>query len=250
MNDRNNTTDELSPQLAKSQLSESAINSSDALEMLDIGSELIIRVTSPIGMSFTSKTKFIGYHSKDLILIEIPNISKDEMNSFFQEGFWINVRAFSQRGEGANIIFRSQIIHMTSNKLSVIFLSVPPMMKIHQLRKEARYEVNFSGYVAINGQKVETEVRDISRNGCRFIVSPLSQSFNIGETVRLEMHINAKNKQQKQQSLLLSGRLCNLKKSRHYAIYGLSFDTTSQENVTDLLSKMSFNGTKYVLESK
>ncbi|MEI6897492.1 MAG: flagellar brake protein [Psychromonas sp.] len=247
MNEQNNNTDdELSPQLAKSQLSESAINSSDAIEMLNIGSELIIRVTSPVGMSFTSKTKFIGYHSKDLILIEIPRVSKDEMNSFFQEGFWVNARAFSQRGEGAIIRFRSQIIHILSNKLAVIFLSVPPMMKINQLRKEARYEVNFSGYVAINGQKVETEVRDISRNGCRFIVSPLTQSFEVGEAVKLEMHTNPKNKKEK---LLLRGRLCNLQKSRHYAKYGLSFDTKSQESVKALLSKMAFNGNKFVLKS-
>lgn len=221
---------------------ESDINSSDAIDMISHGSEFVINITTPIGMKFMSNTKFIGYHSNNIILLEIPDISKEKIDAYFQAGFWMNIRAISQKGEGAIIHFRSQIIHMLDGKIPMILVSVPGMMKIRQLRKEPRYEVNLSGYATIKGQKVETEVRDLSKGGCRFIIGALIKHFDINEQVKIEVKITPKTK------LTLTGSLCNLQSSRHYAKYGLKFDHTGQESVKQLLAKMTFNGTRFVLK--
>ncbi|WP_354623334.1 flagellar brake protein [Psychromonas sp. MME2] len=102
---------------------ETTINSSDGIDMISHGSEFTINIMTPVGMKLMSKTKFIGYHSNNLILLEVPNISEDKKNAFFQEGFLMNVRAISQKGEGGIIQFRSQIMHILSGVIPMIIIS-------------------------------------------------------------------------------------------------------------------------------
>ncbi|WP_354623333.1 PilZ domain-containing protein [Psychromonas sp. MME2] len=120
-------------------------------------------------------------------------------------------------------------------------------MKLRQLRKEPRYEVSLTGYATVNGKKVETEIRDLSKGGCRFIISALAKNIEIGEEVTIDIFTDPK---KKQNQLSLSGRLCNLQSSLHYSKYGLRFDLAGQDHVKILLSNMKFNGTKFVLKSE
>lgn len=226
---------------------ETSINSSDGIDMISHGSEFTINIMTPVGMKFMSKTKFIGYHSNNLILLEIPDISDDKIEAFFQEGFWMNVRAISQKGEGGIIQFRSQIMHILCGEIPMIVISVPGLMKLRQLRKEPRYEVSLTGYAIVNGKKVETEIRDLSKGGCRFIIAALAKQIDIGEEIQIDIFTDSK---KKQNLLSLSGRLCNLQSSLHYSKYGLKFDHAGQDNVKTLLTNMKFNGTKFVLKSE
>lgn len=247
MKNKNSQIKDISRKLSQSQKSEDSINSSDAIEMISHGSEFNINVSTPIGMTFASKAKFIGCHSSNLILLEVPDISKEKSELFFQEGFWMNVRAFSQKGEGATIKFRSQIMHILAGKVPMIVISIPSIMKIKQLRKEARYEVSLTGYVSINGKKIEAEVRDISKSGCRFFIGPLNKSFDIGEDATIDIVNTSIGKGQ---NILLSGRLHNAQSTRHYAKYGLKFDRDGEDNAKILLANMRFNGTKFVFKNK
>ncbi|KOO12242.1 cation tolerance protein CutA, partial [Vibrio xuii] len=85
------------------------VNSLDALAMIEHGGEFTMGITTPVGMTFRCKTAFIGTHSDSIILAELPKVSDNDLNFYFQEGFWSTVRAISPRGEGAVIQFRSQL---------------------------------------------------------------------------------------------------------------------------------------------
>lgn len=219
----------------------STINSTDALAMVEHGSELTLNVTTPVGSKFLATTKFIGSHSNNCILIEIPNVSSDDLDFFFQEGFWLTVRAFSHRGEGALIHFRSQIQYKTGEPFPLLVISTPSTMQITQLRKETRYEVNLSAKIIFNDQRSDCEIRDLSKSGCRFVTSPTSRPIQISDTISLELTPRNYNG-----PLIapLKGMVCNLQKSTHYARYGVKFDDIGKLNAKSLLGKLKFDGTK------
>ncbi|WGV97933.1 flagellar brake protein [Vibrio sp. YMD68] len=224
----------------------STLNSTDALAMIEHGSEMTITVTTPIGRKFRCTTQFIGTHPDNLILIEIPSVSKDELAFFFQTGFLLNVRGISPRGEGAQIHFKSQIQHVIEDPLAMIAISIPNGMQVTQLRKEARYEINLMGAVVQGDSKTQCEIRDLSKSGCRFFTPPLGRTFQVGDTIAIDLHHTID--QPKCPPLI--GKICNLQRSAHYSRYGLQFDDVGQANVKVLLSRLKFNGTKLAFANK
>ena len=222
------------------------INSTDALAMIEHGSELTLNVSTPVGNKFLATTKFIGTHSDNCILIEVPEISSDDLRFFFQEGFWMTARAYSLRGEGALIHFRSQIHHTVGEPFPIIVLSTPSTMQVTQLRKETRYEVNLSSRVIFDDQRMNCEIRDLSKSGCRFVTSPTSRPIQVTDRVSIEITPENYNG-----PLIppLRGIVCNLQRSTHYARYGVEFDDIGKANAKNLLSKLKFDGTKLRLRN-
>ncbi|MFA0125770.1 flagellar brake domain-containing protein, partial [Vibrio sp. 10N.261.48.A2] len=87
---------------------------------------------------------------ENCILVEVPEVSSDDLRFFFQEGFWMTARAYSLRGEGALIHFRCQIHHNIGEPFPILVLSTPSTMQVTQLRKETRYEVNLDSRIIFN----------------------------------------------------------------------------------------------------
>lgn len=224
----------------------STINSTDALAMVEHSSELVLNITAPVGTKFVCRTSFIGTHSDSYILAEIPNISDDDFEYFFQEGFWTNIRAISPKGEGALIHFRSQLLHVIHDPVPLIMFSIPNTMQITQLRQEPRYEVTLYGKVYLGKHKTECEIRDISKNGCRFFTPPLGKTYLVNDTVEIEVFTDER---MRNSFGVLEGQICNLQRSVHYARYGLKFTDKGQESVRKLLNKLRFNGTKLALQN-
>ncbi|MBW3695100.1 flagellar brake protein [Vibrio sp. T187] len=219
----------------------STLNSTDALAMVEHGSELTLNVTTPVGTKFLATTRFIGSHSNNCILVEVPQVSVDDLAYFFQEGFIMTVRALSHRGEGALIHFRSQIQHKLSEPFPLLVISIPSTMQVTQLRKEIRYEVNLGGKVLVNSRRTECEVRDISKSGCRFVTSPTTRPIQVGDQITIEI---VPESQRTPLIAPLHGIVCNLQKSTHYARYGVEFDQLGKASAKSLLGKLKFDGTK------
>ncbi|WP_299686323.1 flagellar brake protein [uncultured Vibrio sp.] len=224
----------------------STINSTDALAMIEHGSELTLNVSTPVGTKFLATSKFIGTHSSNSIVIEVPEVSSDDLRFFFQDGFWMNVRAYSLRGEGALIHFRCQILHTIGEPFPIVVLSTPSTMQVTQLRKETRYEVNLSSRIIFNDQRMNCEIRDLSKSGCRFVTSPTARPVQMADRVSIEITPENYNG-----PLIppLIGTVCNLQKSTHYARYGVEFDDIGRANAKHLLAKLKFDGTKLCLRS-
>jgi len=224
----------------------STMNSTDALAMVEHGSELILSIIAPVGTKFTCTTSFIGTHSHSYILAEIPNISDNDFDYYFQEGFWSTVRAISPRGEGALIHFRSQLVHIIHQPLPFAMFSIPNTMQITQLRKEPRYDVRLSGKARVGEHKMECEVRDLSRSGCRFFTPPLGRTYLVDDLISIDVYSD---KYSQHICGTLEGKICNLQRSVHYARYGLEFTELGKKTVRDLLNKLHFNGTKLTLSN-
>lgn len=75
----------------------------------------------------------------------------------------MTARAYSLRGEGALIHFRSQIHHKVGEPFPILVLSTPSTMQVTQLRKETRYEVNLASRIIFNDQRANCEIRDLSK---------------------------------------------------------------------------------------
>lgn len=222
----------------------SVLNSTDALAMVEHGGELTIGISTPVGTTFRCKTSFIGTHSNNVVLAELPKISEDDLEYFFQEGFWATVRAISPRGEGAVIHFRGQLQHVLTSPLPIVALSVPQTMQVTQLRKEPRFDVNLSAKVVAESHRLDCEIRDLSKGGCRFITAPLSRPFQVGEEIALQVQLNTLKDTQFEP---LYGKICNLQRSMHYARYGVAFTDSGKNNAKVLLGHLKFNGTKLTL---
>ncbi|WP_333002151.1 PilZ domain-containing protein [Vibrio coralliilyticus] len=222
----------------------STLNSTDALAMLEHGGELTIGITTPVGTTFRSKTTFIGSHSQNLVLAELPKISDDDLDFFFQPGFWAAIRAISHRGEGAIIHFRSQLEHVMTEPVPIVALTAPNAMQVTQLRKEPRYDVNLAARVNASTHRLDCQIRDLSKSGCRFVTAPLSRAFQIGDEIALEVH-SSMGKSSKFEPLY--GKICNLQSSLHYARYGVQFDENGTTNAKHLLANLKFDGSKLTL---
>ncbi len=65
----------------------STINSTDALAMIEHGSELTLNVSTPVGTKFHRRLlKFIGTHSENCILVEVLSLTMTYAFSF-RKGF-------------------------------------------------------------------------------------------------------------------------------------------------------------------
>jgi c-di-GMP-binding flagellar brake protein YcgR len=225
---------------------ELAVKSSDAIAMVAHGSELTYNITTPVGIKYLGSSRFIGTQDESLILMELPVMTDSDRDYFFQPGFWINVRAISQRGEGALIHFRSQIQHLITDPISLAVITLPPKMRVEQLRKEARYDVALDALGLIDEKRFECEIRDLSRGGCRMMTSPLIRQFKLDDVVKLQVKYEGK-------ALpnvgVLSGTICNQQNSQHYAKYGVAFDDIGQQSVKVLLAQLKFDGTKLALKT-
>ncbi|WP_282175590.1 flagellar brake protein [Vibrio nereis] len=225
------------------------VNSIDALAMIEHGGEFTMGITTPVGMTFRCKTAFIGTHSDSIILAELPKVSDNDLNFYFQEGFWSTVRAISPRGEGAVIQFRSQLQYIVKEPIPMVMLSIPKTMQVSQLRKEPRFDVNLNAKVAMNETKLDCEIRDLSKSGCRFITAPLSRPFQVGDKVALIVQIKTGLGKQVTFDPLF-GKVCNLQRSNQYSKYGVQFNEPGKNNAKTLLSHLKFNGTKLTLRQE
>ncbi|WP_394246732.1 flagellar brake protein [Vibrio profundi] len=219
----------------------STLNSTDALAMVEHGSELTLNVTTPVGTKFLTTTHFVGSHSDNCIIVEMPKVSADDLAFFFQEGFIMTVRALSHRGEGALVHFRSQIKHKLSDPFPLLIITIPSTMQVTQLRQEVRYEVNLDGKVLLGNQRTDCELRDLSKSGCRFVTSPTTRPIQVGDQISIEIIPVT---QRGPLIAPLHGMVCNLQKSTHYARYGVKFDDLGKASAKSLLGKLKFDGTK------
>jgi len=225
---------------------ETIMKSADALAMVAHSSEVTINITTPVGIKYQGNTAFIGTYESQYILLEMPEMSDDDYDYFLQEGFWMNVRAISPRGEGALLYFRSQIIHIIKAPVAMLMISIPSTIKVLQLRKEPRYDVALAAIIYCSDHKIEAEVRDLSKGGCRIVTSPLVRSFQVNDLIRVEIVERTKTKMALP---LMSGKICNLQRSQHNARYGLMFDDIGKEGVKKLLGCLKFDGSKLALKA-
>ncbi|MCA2018945.1 flagellar brake protein [Vibrio tritonius] len=220
---------------------ESTLHSSEALELIEHSSDITLNITTPVGRKFFCHARFIGPHSSSVVFIEPPQLSFEDWNDYFQEGFWLNAKAIGQKGFGAVIHFRSQIKFIQRYPFPLIALSIPHSMKVRQLRKEPRYDVKITGRIIHSSTQRECEIRNLSKNGCQFSLPKLGHQFYMGEPLTIEICDSSAIKHDLPP---LEGLICNVGHTGHNLLYGLQFNEEGRTNVQMLLKKLRFNGSR------
>lgn len=217
------------------------IQSAAALDILRHGQDVILSVTTPIGIHFKCAGKFIGKHSENLLLIETPSATPIEQSSYFQEGFWVTVTAYSLSGEGAIIQFRNKIEYRLTMPFQVLVFKVPAFMKMSKLRRETRYDTSLYAQLHLDGQREDCEIIDLSRCGCRFIINSALRQLLLGESFVLDIYAEKNNPE----SLItsLQGQIRNLQNNGEDMRYGVEFNAIGRDQTQQLFNKLKCDGT-------
>lgn len=209
----------------------------DAFSLVDPLNEIAFNITTPTGKHLKCRSKFIGIHSNNLLLIEKPHVSAQEFTLYFQRGYSVRACALSQKGEGARIYFKSKIEYVVqAGENSIILISLPTATQIAQgPRVEARLDVSLQGELGPN--KYRCEIRDISEHGCQLVTDRMISDHNVGDLVTIKIIRD----DEPAADPTLSGIIKNKTLSSRYWKYGVQFNEKSQVTSSLLLDKLSFD---------
>ncbi|MGF1764221.1 flagellar brake domain-containing protein, partial [Aliivibrio kagoshimensis] len=146
-----------------------------------------ISITTPLGERLKCNTLFIGSDSQSYLLLKFPAISLESQEHFLQEGFKLTVKAISGQGEGSIILFRTLIQHVILQPIPILIVAMPSTMKLHQLRREPRFEVDMKGIIHIDDREVQVKLRDLSNNGCSFMVEDSENNLHKDKYIILDV---------------------------------------------------------------
>jgi|GEM_PF-3068308 len=226
--------------------SSTEIKSADALPLIANNCVAHITITPPVGGQLSTKCKTIGFHSERLLLVEIPDLVKRNTLSLVQEGFWVRLKVFTERGNGVVLNFRSQIAHVITQPLPMLVLSLPTSMQQQRIRRSPRFKVDLSTALSVADRTCEARLLDISKHGGLLETSLLSKMLPINQSLsfdfsRLGTHFLAIGQ--------LKCRVRNAHRAYSGLRYGVEFDEQSLENAKLLLSQLTFDGDMLVPSS-
>lgn len=214
------------------------LNGEDALSRVCTLSDIAYNITTPTGKVLKCRSKFIGLHSNNLLLIECPSVSPQEFGQFFQRGYPVKACAISQKGEGARIYFKSKVEYVVQAGLNnIVVLSLPSATQMaYGLRSEARLDISLEGILDPNEKNHLCEVRDISSSGCQIVVNRTVNEYKTNSIIELQILSDSS-----ENCAVLQGVIKNKKRSLQYWKYGVLFDDSCIEATTQLLEALSFD---------
>lgn len=210
-----------------------------SVKMIRHGSDVMVSVKTPLGHLYRTETTFIGSDGLDRIYLAPPKISKIECEEFFQQGYWITIKAISEHGEGAQITLKTRIKHLVTDPVRLVVVDIPVSATLTQLRQEPRYEVNLTGIIQLGSRKLTVELKDISSSGCCFLTELHGPQFSPGMPLSIRVVHPSSGEPYR-----LSGVTKNIVKSGNANQCGVLFDVNGGENAKSLLSKLIFDGSK------
>lgn len=207
--------------------------------MIHHGSEVTFSIKTPLGRLLRAETTFVGSNGTDNIVLEYPVVSQQSAMDYFHEGFWITVKAISEKGEGAQISFKTQIAHIVKKPVRLLILDIPRSVNLLQLRSEARYDVQLQGRIALGQRVLLVDFKDLSKNGCCFRYDLNGPQFDEGH----QLTVSIKNPDT-QKVYHLSGHIKSIHRAGGTNNCGMLFDEFGLEQVKTLLAQLIFDGSK------
>ncbi|RSD30289.1 PilZ domain-containing protein [Vibrio pectenicida] len=203
-------------------------------------SEVAFFIMTPTGKTFKGKTKYVGLHSNNLMLLETPNASPKEMAVYFQRGFPIKACVISESGGGARIYFKSKVEYvLEAGDNSLFLISLPLATQVASgLRESARLELILGGVLAPKSNKLSCQVRDISSHGCLVVLERELAQHRVGDVISLR--IEDTGGEESVSSDVLGAVVRNIKTTGRYSKIGVQFEESSLEPVANLIDNLHF----------
>ncbi|WP_394126910.1 PilZ domain-containing protein [Vibrio hepatarius] len=200
--------------------------------------EVACIVTTPTGKVLRCRTKYVGLHSNNVLLLEMPTVTAKEMSLFMQRGYSIKACVISSKGEGARVYFKSKIEYvLNGGDTELLLISVPKSTQVVVgLRASARLEISLDGVLSPNKHKYPCQIRDISQHGCLIVVDRTKTSYRQGSVIELTIDANSDESEGK----VLTAIVKNVSKTSHYHKYGVQFDDDSLAHAGSLIDGLQF----------
>lgn len=200
--------------------------------------EVACIVTTPTGKVLKFRTKYIGLHSKNVLLLEMPAISPQETSVFMQRGYAVKACVISSKGEGARVYFKSKIEYVLSGGGSeLLLISLPQATQVVVgLRESARLEISLDGTLYSNQNSHSCQIRDISQQGCLLVVDRGKSNCQVGSVIELSIDDGTYEGEVPR----LQAVVKNLSKTARYQKLGVRFEENSLQHVQSLIENLNF----------
>lgn len=201
--------------------------------------EVACIVTTPTGKVLKCRTKYVGLHSNNVLLLEMPTVTAKEMSLFMQRGYSIKACVISSKGEGARVYFKSKIEYVLhGGDTELLLISVPKSTQVVVgLRASARLEISLDGILSPNKHKYPCQIRDISQHGCLIVVDRSKTSYRMGSVIELTIDTNSA---VSDDGKVLTAIVKNISKTSNYHKYGVQFDDDSLSHAGSLIDGLQF----------
>ncbi|MEH6533304.1 MAG: PilZ domain-containing protein [Photobacterium frigidiphilum] len=207
--------------------------------MINHGSCITISIKTPLGRLFQCETTFIGSNGTDYFILALPEVSPHDLDDYFCEGYWVSIKAISDRGEGAIVRFKTQMDNIIQKPERMITLRIPQIIGLTQLRSEARYEVKLQGHVSISNRLLLVEFKDLSPKGCCFVYGANGPSFDTDNKITIVVKHPVTG-----QNYRLTGVVRSAQKMSGLNNCGVLFDNDGQDITKQLLAQLIFDGSR------
>ncbi|KJY84494.1 hypothetical protein TW81_02905 [Vibrio galatheae] len=203
--------------------------------------EVACIVTTPTGKTLRCKTKYVGLHTNNVLLLELPNVSPKEKSQFMQRGYGIKACVISSKGEGARVYFKSKIEYVLSGGDSDLLLVGFPKATqvVVGLRESARLEVDLEGMISPNEHRYPCQLRDISQQGCLLVVERGKSNYRMGSIFDFKV-LSSDESNKPYTEKQFSAVVRNVTKTNHYVRYGVKFEEECLKSVSELIEGLQF----------
>lgn len=202
------------------------------LGLMQAGSIITIDITTPAGQKGKFRTTFVGFLSKQYILIQYPENSKiGNFGQFITQGANVTVRGLIEGHEGAVTAFLCAIKHTIQIPSKLIVLDYPASMSIQSLRKSIRIETEIHTKIRVEKNFWQGVITDLSLNGCQLVVDngqPIALTADKSIDIMIEQF-------EELGMLKFSGQICNIKQITNGVSLGVKFNETSRNSAIKLL---------------
>lgn len=199
--------------------------------------EVACIITTPTKKVLKFRTRYIGMHSNNVILLESPKITPKELAVFLQRGYALQACVISAKGEGARVYFKSKIEYvLNGGATGLLLITLPKATQVVVgLRESARLELSIDAVIDPQGQRYLGQIRDISQSGCLIVIDRAFSHYRVGNEIELTISTGDESNPER-----LKAVVKNVAQSSQYKKYGVQFEESSSEHAKRLIERLNF----------
>ncbi|REL34592.1 PilZ domain-containing protein [Thalassotalea euphylliae] len=203
------------------------------LGLFNAGSQVTIDIVSPAGKRGKFRTTFVGYLTKQYVLIQYPESNKlGGFAQYITQGTNITVRGVIEGHEGSIVAFVSPVRQTLQIPSRLMVLEFPKTLSLQNLRSSMRIETDIKAKVKVNNDYWQAKVQDMSSKGCQL-------SLHNGDSLLLnkeqDILIVIEDFQEKS-NIKLDAVICNVKTQVDGIAVGVQFKEQGSKQVIELLN--------------
>ncbi|MEW6990911.1 PilZ domain-containing protein [Colwelliaceae bacterium 6441] len=208
----------------------SRINSN--LGLMQAGSTVSIDISTPAGQKGKFRSVFVGFLSKQYVLIQFPDSNKlGNFGQFITQGAGVTVRGLIEGHEGSVAAFVSSIKQTLQIPSKLIVLDFPKSISVQSLRKSIRVDTDIQSKVRVEKNVWQGMITDLSLSGCQIMVDN-GDKVALTNDKSIDIVIESFPELSK---LKFAGQICSIKQLKNGVSLGVQLTESSRNSAIKLL---------------